>query len=48
MENEKLNERKKIILDIINSENYNPMKAKEIAMLLNVPKEDRDDLVLED
>ena len=45
MENEKLNERKKIILDIINSENYNPMKAKEIAMLLNVPKEDRDDLV---
>lgn len=45
MENEKLNERKKIILDIINSEQYNPMKAKEIAILLNVPKEDRDDLV---
>ena len=44
MDKELLENRKEIILDIINSPNYTPMKAKEIAMLLNVPKEDRADL----
>ena len=45
MEKELLEERKKIILDVINDEHYVPMKAKEIAMLLNVPREKRDELV---
>ncbi len=44
MDKELLENRKEIILDVINSPNYSPMKAKEIAMLLNVPKEDRADL----
>lgn len=33
--------RKKIIMDIINDENYVPMKIKEIAILLQVPKSER-------
>ncbi len=41
MDRELLENRKEIVLDIINSPNYSPMKAKEIAMVLNVPKEDR-------
>lgn len=45
MEKELLEERKKIILDVINDEHYVPMKAKEMAMLLNVPREKRDELV---
>ena len=45
MEKELLEQRKKIILDIINDDNYMPMKAKEMAILLNVPRENRDDLV---
>ena len=44
MEKELLEERKKIILDIINSEAYIPMKVKELAILLNVPKENRSEL----
>lgn len=36
--------RKKIILDLINSKNYVPMKAKELGILLNIPKADRDEL----
>lgn len=44
MDKELLENRKQIILDVINSPNYNPMKAKEIAMLLNVPREERADL----
>ena len=39
-----LEERKKIILDIIHSDLYVPMKLKELAIILNVPKEDREDL----
>lgn len=46
MNKERFEERKKIILDIIESPNYTPMKIKELAILLNVPKEDRDDLSL--
>ena len=44
MTDEVLQKRKKIILDIINDEHYVPMKAKELAILLQVPKEDRPDL----
>lgn len=39
-----LNARKQIILDLINSENYVPMKIKEMAIVLNVAKEDRGEL----
>lgn len=45
MDKELLNERKKIIMDIINSESYIPMKLKEMAIILNVKKEDRDELL---
>lgn len=38
--------RKKVIYDIICDEAYVPMKIKEIAMLLQIPKEDRNDLRL--
>lgn len=44
MEKKLLEERKQIILDIINSPEYIPMKVKEIAILLNVPKENRHEL----
>ncbi len=44
MDEKLLEERKKIILDIIDSPNYVPMKIKELAILLNVPKENREDL----
>lgn len=39
-----MKEKKKIILDIINDKNYIPMKAKELAILLNVTKENRSEL----
>ena len=39
---ELINERKKIILDLMNDKNYVPMKIKELAIILNVKKEDRD------
>ncbi len=45
MEKSKIEERKKILTDIIYSKEYKPMKAKELAMLLNVPRENRDELV---
>lgn len=44
MEKELLEERKKIILDIISSEEYVPMKAKELAIILNITKENRNEL----
>ncbi len=44
MTDEALQRRKKIILDIVKDEHYVPMKAKELAILLQVPKEDRPDL----
>ena len=44
MREEMLEKRKKIILDIINDKNYIPMKAKELAILLQVSKEERADL----
>lgn len=39
-----MEERKQIILDIINDKHYKPMKLKELAILLNVPKERRHEL----
>lgn len=44
MEKELLEERKKVIYELISDELYIPMKIKEIAILLQVPKEDRADL----
>ncbi len=44
MTDEVLQKRKKIILDIVKDEHYVPMKAKELAILLQVSKEDRPDL----
>lgn len=39
-----LAKRKKIILDIVNDKNYIPMKAKELAIILQVSKEERPEL----
>ena len=44
MREELLQERKKAIYELICDELYVPMKAKEIAAVLNVPKSDRRDL----
>ena len=33
-----MEQKEKIILDLMHDENYVPMKAKEIALILNVPK----------
>lgn len=44
MTDEVFQKRKKIILDIVKDEHYVPMKAKELAILLQVKKEDRADL----
>ena len=41
---ERLEEKKKIILDVIAGEFYVPMKIKELAILLNVPKFNREEL----
>lgn len=38
MDKQLMQERKKILMDIIKSPNYIPMKSKELAMILNVPK----------
>lgn len=44
MDKDLLSERKKIVLDIINSDAYIPMKTKELAIILNIPKEKREEL----
>ncbi len=44
MNRKKLKNRKKLILDIINSKEYRPMRAKDIAMLLQLPKGKRHEL----
>lgn len=41
---ENLEEKKKIVLEVISGELYVPMKVKELAILLNVPKDRRDEL----
>lgn len=45
MDQEILQERKKMIYEFICDDLYVPMKAKEIAAVLNVPKSDRRDLM---
>ena len=44
MNRKKLKNRKKLILDIINSKEYRPMRAKDIAVLLQLPKGKRHEL----
>ena len=43
---ELINERKKIILDLMNDKNYVPMKIKELAIILNVKKERKENELL--
>ena len=44
MEKEELERRKKVLLDLINDKQYVPMKIKELAILLDVPKARRAEL----
>ena len=44
MEKDTFIKRKKVINDLVHDKFYTPMKAKEIAILLNIPKEDRPEL----
>ena len=44
MTEELLKERKEAMLALINDPTYVPMKIKELAMLLDVPREKRDEL----
>ena len=41
---EQLNQRKKIILELLDDAFYVPMKEKELAVFLQVSREDRNDL----
>ena len=41
---ENLEEKKKIVMEVIGGELYVPMKVKELAILLNVPKDRREEL----
>lgn len=41
---ENLDEKKKIVMEVISGEMYVPMKVKELAILLNVPKDRREEL----
>ena len=40
----KFDKRKKVVYDLICDDLYTPMKFKELAILLRVAKEDRDEL----
>ncbi len=44
MEKEKLEQRKKVIYEFICDPHYVPMKQKELAVLLQIPREERPDL----
>ena len=41
-----MDRRKKIIIQLMKNEHYVPLKAKEIAVLLTVPKNEYGDFVL--
>lgn len=43
-EAELLEQRKAMLVSLMNEEAYVPMKLKELAILLNVPKEQREEL----
>ena len=45
MNKELFEKRKKVIYDLVCDKHYVPMKAKELAMLLQVPKDEREALV---
>ena len=44
VEKEELERRKKVLLELINDKQYVPMKIKELAILLDVPKARRAEL----
>lgn len=44
MEKELLEQRKQILLELMDDKAYVPMKAKELAILLNIPKAQREEL----
>ena len=44
MNPKQLKKRKKTIYDVICSKSYMPMRAREIAILLDIPREKRKDL----
>lgn len=44
MEFENIEEKKKVVLEVISGELYVPMKVKELAIVLNVPKNQREEL----
>lgn len=44
MAQEDLDRRKKVLLDLMNDKIYQPMKIKELAILLQVPRENREEL----
>lgn len=44
MEKEILDSKKQLLLEVITNKSYHPMKFKELAGLLQVPKEERNDL----
>ena len=44
MEKEQLEQRKKMLTELMNDKTYVPMKAKELAMLLDIPKSRREEL----
>lgn len=44
MEEKVLKQRKEMLTKLVHDPNYTPMKAKEIAMLLNIPREQREEL----
>lgn len=44
MEENRFQERKDMILSLMNEKEYVPMKLKELAILLNVPRENREEL----
>lgn len=44
MTEELLKQRKEMLVQLVHDKTYVPMKLKELAMLLSVPKEQRDEL----
>ena len=43
MDSKQLEKRKKVLLDLMNDKIYVPMKIKELAIILQVSKEERPD-----
>lgn len=43
---ENMEQKENIILELMNDKNYVPMKAKEIALILNVPKSEYEEFRL--